>query len=163
MEQVHALPAEHFSGLHIAIGKSHQRTLLERIVHGRRRPYRCEDCVCEFVDRFQTIESAITTRLESTKWHLRLIVYGRHIDVAIAGIELIRNGSPATNILADRLKKLELEAIIEKYPSTRVAGKNAYRLTDKGLSLYPVLGAVAAWGLANINGTRSFIAATFFS
>ena len=63
----------------------------------------------------------------------------------------------ATNILADRLKKLELEAIIEKYPSERVAGKNAYRLTDKGRSLYPVLGAVADWGLANIDGTRSYI------
>ena len=63
----------------------------------------------------------------------------------------------ATNILADRLKKLELEAIIEKIPSARVPGKSAYRLTEKGRSLYPVLAAVAAWGLANIEGTESRI------
>ena len=63
----------------------------------------------------------------------------------------------ATNILADRLKKLELEAIIEKYPSSRVPGKFAYKLTEKGLSLYPVLEAIAKWGLANIAGTKSYI------
>ena len=66
----------------------------------------------------------------------------------------------ATNILADRLKKLEQETLIEKFPSERVPGKFAYRLTDKGRSLYPLLGAVAAWGLANIAGTESRIAVT---
>ncbi len=63
----------------------------------------------------------------------------------------------ATNILADRLKKLEQAAIIEKYPSGKVPGKFAYKLTDKGLSLYPVLEAIADWGLANIAGTRSYV------
>lgn len=65
----------------------------------------------------------------------------------------------ATNILADRLRKLELEAIIEKYPSSKVAGKFGYKLTKKGLSLYPVLGAIAEWGLANIPGTKCHIKA----
>lgn len=63
----------------------------------------------------------------------------------------------ATNILADRLKKLELAKLVEKYPSDRIPGKSGYRLTEKGRSLYPLLGAVADWGLANIAGTRSFI------
>ena len=63
----------------------------------------------------------------------------------------------ATNILADRLKKLEYEAIIEKYPSDRIPGKFGYKLTKKGLSLYPVLESIADWGLANIAGTRSYV------
>ena len=63
----------------------------------------------------------------------------------------------ATNILADRLKKLESEAIVEKYPSERFAGKSAYRLTPKGRALYPVLGSVAEWGLKHIRGTKAHI------
>ena len=62
----------------------------------------------------------------------------------------------ATNILADRLRKLELEKIIEKVPG-KSSAKPGYRLTARGRSLYPVLEAVAAWGLANIEGTESRI------
>ena len=70
------------------------------------------------------------------------------------------NASPekiATNILADRLRKLEIEGIVEKYLPDEGARKTAYRLTDRGKSLRPVLKAVADWGLANVAGSKSYI------
>ncbi len=63
----------------------------------------------------------------------------------------------ATNILADRLKKLEAEHIVEKFPSPVYPGKSGYRLTDKGQSLFPVLDAMATWGLEHIPGTQARI------
>ena len=63
----------------------------------------------------------------------------------------------ATNILADRLKRLEAEDIVAKYPSSVYPGKSAYRLTGRGKTLYPLLEAMAEWGLCNIDGTEARI------
>ena len=50
----------------------------------------------------------------------------------------------ATNILADRLMRLEENAIVEKEPSPR--GKpGRYRLTLKGVDLLPVLLEIIRW------------------
>ncbi len=60
----------------------------------------------------------------------------------------------ATNILTDRLKMLETEGFIVRYP---VSGKAriGYCLTEKGISLIPVIIEMALWGAAqNINGYR---------
>ncbi|MCC6511475.1 MAG: helix-turn-helix transcriptional regulator [Pirellulaceae bacterium] len=66
----------------------------------------------------------------------------------------------ATNILADRLEKLVHQKLVEKYTTTEIAGRDAYRLTSKGKSLKPVLDAVAKWGLANIEGTEAKLKST---
>lgn len=57
----------------------------------------------------------------------------------------------ASNVLADRLARLVAHGLVEKVPA---GGREAYRLTEKGLALRPVLDAVAAWGLANVGGTE---------
>lgn len=51
----------------------------------------------------------------------------------------------ATNILTDRLKMLEKHGFIIKYP---LAGKarTGYCLTEKGISLIPVVIELALWG-----------------
>jgi len=61
----------------------------------------------------------------------------------------------ASNILADRLQRLVKNGLAEKYPSPEEAGRDAYRLTAKGSSLFPLLEAVAAWGQKNIPGTQA--------
>ena len=63
----------------------------------------------------------------------------------------------ASNILANRLAKLVENGIAEKFPSAEVPGRDAYRLTEKGRSLLPVLRAIASWGLSNIEGTEARI------
>ncbi len=60
----------------------------------------------------------------------------------------------ATNILANRLGRLVDEGLAEKFPSPEQSGRAAYRLTEKGASLEPVVQAIADWGLAQIDGTR---------
>ncbi|MGB0371602.1 MAG: winged helix-turn-helix transcriptional regulator [Opitutales bacterium] len=63
----------------------------------------------------------------------------------------------ATNILSNRLGRLLEHGLVEKYPSPRIAGRDAYRLTAKGESLEPVLKEVLDWGKANIPGTGAFL------
>ena len=58
-----------------------------------------------------------------------------------------------TNILADRLKKMEAAGLIEAKPYQDRPVRYAYSLTDKGRDLGEVLGAVARWGKKHIRGT----------
>jgi len=59
----------------------------------------------------------------------------------------------ATNILAERLARLASNGLIERYPSSDIAGREAYRLTDKGRSLRGLMAQLKAWGLDHIDGT----------
>ena len=60
-----------------------------------------------------------------------------------------------TNILADRLKKLESANIIEKKPYQDKPVRYAYSLTKRGESLRPVLIEMASWGNQFIAGTAT--------
>lgn len=52
----------------------------------------------------------------------------------------------ATNILSDRLRKLQAEGIITAAVEKRDARKLNYRLTEKGIDLAPVLLDLLIWG-----------------
>lgn len=52
----------------------------------------------------------------------------------------------ATNILADRLSKLESFGILEKQGHPRSKSKFIYSMTEKGMDLRPVLFEIAVWG-----------------
>jgi DNA-binding HxlR family transcriptional regulator len=52
----------------------------------------------------------------------------------------------ATNILADRLQKLEASGIITTEPARHDARSMNYRLTGKGIDLAPVLLELLIWG-----------------
>ncbi len=58
-----------------------------------------------------------------------------------------------TNILADRLKKLEAAGIIEKNPYQDKPVRYAYTLTKRGEALRPTLIEMATWGNSFIAGT----------
>lgn len=60
----------------------------------------------------------------------------------------------SSNILSDRLQRLQLAGILETEISDVHPGRNAYKLTDIGDDLRPVLEAVRDWGLENIVGTN---------
>jgi DNA-binding HxlR family transcriptional regulator len=63
----------------------------------------------------------------------------------------------ASNILAERLRRLEGHGLVEQHPSTQRAGTFEYRLTPRGRSLFPVLAALRDWGLANVRGTKAHV------
>ncbi|WCT10698.1 winged helix-turn-helix transcriptional regulator [Mucilaginibacter jinjuensis] len=54
----------------------------------------------------------------------------------------------ATNILSDRLKTLEAEGFLLKY-AVPGKGKVAYCLTEKGITLVPIIVELSAWGSAH--------------
>lgn len=54
--------------------------------------------------------------------------------------------SVATNILAERLARLEASGIIKRFPDPERGGRHLYSLTDKGLDLIPVMLELIAWG-----------------
>lgn len=59
-----------------------------------------------------------------------------------------------TNILAERLERLLVHDIIEQIPAEDGTKRLAYRLTEKGEALEPVLKAMCDWGLAWDKSTR---------
>jgi DNA-binding HxlR family transcriptional regulator len=63
----------------------------------------------------------------------------------------------ATNILGDRLRKLERDGFITRARDRADARRFRYALTERGKSLKPVMLAVVHWGLAQIEGTVSRI------
>jgi DNA-binding HxlR family transcriptional regulator len=101
---------------------------------------------------------ACTLDLLGDKWSLLIVrdlLRGKsHFKDFLASPERI-----ATNILSERLTRLAANGLIERYPS-EVAGKDAYRLTEKGRSLRGLLAQIKAWGLENIEGTEAKLAVT---
>jgi len=63
----------------------------------------------------------------------------------------------ATNILTARLQKLVAEGILERAPDPQDGRRVEYRLTEKGLELYPIVVSLYQWGekwAPNPNGSR---------
>ncbi|MCX7305169.1 MAG: helix-turn-helix domain-containing protein [Hyphomicrobiales bacterium] len=58
----------------------------------------------------------------------------------------------ATNILAERLRRLELAGLILQAQARRGSIRGTYALTPKGAGLIPALQALGQWGEQNIPG-----------
>ena len=95
---------------------------------------------------------AVTLDTLGDKWSLVLIrdmlVGKKRFGAFLASPEGI-----TTNILADRLRRLEREGIVERRPYQTRPVRNAYVLTAKGRALLPVLQEMARWGCTEIGGT----------
>lgn len=62
-----------------------------------------------------------------------------------------------TNILAERLERLLEHGVVDQIPAGDGTKRLAYRLTEKGKALGPVLEAMRDWGLAWDKSTRAMI------
>ena len=58
-----------------------------------------------------------------------------------------------TNILAERLKRLERAVLLERVPYSEHPRRFEYRLTAEGKGLGRVVDALATWGLGHFPGT----------
>lgn len=58
-----------------------------------------------------------------------------------------------TNILTERLRRLEDHGIVVKVPYPSRPQRYEYRLTTKGTDLLPILSAMSAWANRHIPGT----------
>ena len=103
---------------------------------------------------FQRSACAVANSLDivGDKWSLlvvRDLLHGKHTYGELAG-------SPEripTNILADRLRRLEEAGILESNPYQERPTRYAYTLTPKGRALGDVLLAFVRWGKEHIPGT----------
>ena len=59
-----------------------------------------------------------------------------------------------TNILAERLKRLEREGLITSVPYSQHPPRVEYELTTEGRELGQAVSAIAQWGLKHFPGTR---------
>jgi DNA-binding HxlR family transcriptional regulator len=80
-----------------------------------------------------------------------LILGKRRYQELISSAEKI-----ASNILADRLKKLEVADLITRRAYQQNPARYEYFLTKKGESLKPVLAAIASWGQEHYPGAVVF-------
>lgn len=60
--------------------------------------------------------------------------------------EIQRDSAMATNILSDRLSRLQAQGILKTQTYSTHLDRFEYRLTEKGRDLYPVLLALLQWG-----------------
>ena len=80
-----------------------------------------------------------------------LVLHGKtHFGEFLASDERI-----ASNILADRLARLERAGIITRRPDPDDRRRQKCRITEKGLTLTPVLLEIAAWGASNDSQTSA--------
>jgi DNA-binding HxlR family transcriptional regulator len=90
--------------------------------------------------------------LVGDKWSLLVVRDLLHGKRTYGELAHSPEGIP-TNILADRLKRLESAGIISSAPYQRRPVRYAYTLTPKGRALGEVLLAFVRWGKQHIPGT----------
>ena len=96
----------------------------------------------------------LTLEVVGDRWSLLIIrdmIFGnrRHFR------ELLLNSEEgiASNILADRLKKMEAAGLIGAEPYQERPLRHKYVLTEKGRDLGEVLASLAKWGKKHVRGT----------
>ncbi len=99
---------------------------------------------------------ACTLDLVGDKWSLLVVRDLLRGDVTYGELQKSPEGIP-TNILADRLKRLEEAGVIAKSAYQAHPVRYIYRLTEKGRGLSEVLGAVVRWGQKHIPGTVALL------
>jgi DNA-binding HxlR family transcriptional regulator len=97
---------------------------------------------------------ACTLDLVGDKWSLLVVRDLLRGNVTYGELQNSLEGIP-TNILADRLKRLEAAGLIAKSAYQQHPVRYAYELTEKGKALSDVLLALVRWGKNHIPGTRT--------
>jgi DNA-binding HxlR family transcriptional regulator len=97
----------------------------------------------------------LTLEVVGDKWSLLVVrdmMFGnrRHFRELLARSE----EGIASNILADRLKRLTEQGIISKADDPTHKQKAVYSLTEKGIELLPVLAQMSGWGLKHLPVTE---------
>ena len=97
--------------------------------------------------------AACALDIAGDKWTLlvvRDLLRGRHTYKELLAAE---EGIP-TNILADRLKRMEETDLVRSEPYQDRPVRWRYELTPKGRDLGGILAAMAKWGQKHVRGTK---------
>jgi DNA-binding HxlR family transcriptional regulator len=87
------------------------------------------------------------------KWKLTLLYWLAHGESHFAGLR--RRGTPITpKVLAEQLRELEADGLVERVVTGPVPARVLYRLTPYGTTLLPVVEGMRVWGEAHLRRTR---------
>ncbi len=92
---------------------------------------------------------ASTLDIVGDRWSL-LIIRSMVVGASSYSDFLATPEKIATNILAERLRRLEAAGLIVQSQARKGATRGTYALTAKGAALIPVVQELARWGEANI-------------
>jgi len=62
----------------------------------------------------------------------------------------------SSNILADRLQKMEQVGLLQKEPYSNHRNRFVYKLTEAGEDFRPILKRVTVWGLKHCENTEQY-------
>jgi DNA-binding HxlR family transcriptional regulator len=106
-------------------------------------------------DRRSACPIATTLDLLGDKWTLLVVRDLLFVGKRRFGEFLESPEGIPTNILSDRLRRLEEHGVVEKSLYSSRPQRYEYRLTARGADLFPVLRAMAEWGLRHLPGTAA--------
>jgi len=90
------------------------------------------------------------------KWKLTLLYWLAHGEFHFAGLR--RRSAPITpKVLAEQLRELEADGLVERVESGPVPAPVIYRLTPYGVTVLPVVESVRVWGEAHLERTLGTI------
>lgn len=86
------------------------------------------------------------------KWKLTLLYWLAHGESHFAGLR--RRAAPITaKVLAEQLRELEADGLVERIETGPVPSPVIYRLTPYGTTVLPVVESVRVWGEAHLRRT----------
>ncbi|MEX1252718.1 MAG: helix-turn-helix domain-containing protein [Dehalococcoidia bacterium] len=101
---------------------------------------------------------ALTLDIVGDRWTLIIL---RDLRFGLTKFSEVLANSPGLppRILSERLKKLVEHGLVERVVYSEHPLRAEYRLTEKGISLEPVMEAIAAWGMQHLleDGERAAV------
>jgi DNA-binding HxlR family transcriptional regulator len=88
------------------------------------------------------------------KWKLTILYWLAHGELHFAGLR--RRVAPISpKVLAEQLRELEADGIVERIPTGEAPAPVIYQLSAYGLTLVPIVESVRVWGEGHLLRTRS--------
>lgn len=79
------------------------------------------------------------------KWKLTIVYWLAHGELHFAGLQ--RRAAPISHkVLAEQLRELEADGIVDRIPTGATPAPVIYQLTEYGDTLLPTVEAVRVWG-----------------
>jgi len=79
------------------------------------------------------------------KWKLTIVYWLAHGELHFAGLQ--RRAAPISHkVLAEQLRELEADGILDRMPTGAVPAPVIYQLTAYGQTLLPIVESVRVWG-----------------
>ena len=83
------------------------------------------------------------------KWKLTILYWLAHGELHFAGLQ--RRAAPISHkVLAEQLRELEADGIVDRTPTGAVPAPVLYELTPYGQTLLPIIESVRIWGQGHL-------------